>query len=194
MSRLLSTRYSRRTASMFLALGLTACAPDQPPASQAAAESSAKGLEAAVTAPAAAGALKPSWRPIDEVTAGVASSNCHLDSVGGVEGATLSAIKHGEALSVSGWIATADDTAVPDQITLRLEDGTHGRVWEIPLSTGVRRQDVADASGVAALADSGFSVAIDTQELALGAKHVYLAFRHGDKDYICDGGHQTVIE
>lgn len=193
MTQLMSTRYSRLATAMFLALGLTACTPDQPPTEQAGPETSAKAPEAAA-APAAVNAVKPSWRPINEVTAGAASSNCHIDSIGGVEDGTLSRIKHGDALNVSGWIGTADGTTVPEQITLRLEDGTNGRVWEIPVSAGVPRQDVADATGTAALAQSGFAVVVDTGELAPEAKHVYLAFRHGDKDYICDGGHQVVIE
>lgn len=195
MTRLLSTRYTRLTAATFLALGLSACTPDQPPAGQAGAEAPAKAPEA-VVAPVAAvvNAVKPSWRPIKDVPAGVASSNCHIDNIGGVEGATSSRIKHGDALNVSGWIATSDGTAVPEAITLRLEDGTNGRVWEIPVSAGVPRQDVADATGTVALAQSGFAVAVDTAELALEAKHVYLAFKQGDKQYICDGGHQVVIE
>lgn len=178
---------------MLLALALTACTPDQPPAGQAGVETAGK---PAAPAPAATAlnAIKPSWRPIDEIPAGVASSNCHIDSIGGVEGVATSRVKHGDALNVSGWIATADGTAVPEVITLRLEDGTNGRVWEIPVSAGVPRQDVAKATGTAALAQSGFAVAVDTAELALEAKHVYLAFKQGDKQYICDGGHQVVIE
>lgn len=189
---------ARACALVLASLSMTACGPDAPPSSGP--EASASGsLQPSVASPPAenaplANATVPTWRPLSEVPAAAASSRCHIDDLAG-KGATPSvSIKHGESLAISGWLATQDGKAVPANATVRLEDGANGRVWEVPIAAFTLRQDVADANNAPALAKSGFSVLVDTWELAPNAKHVYLAFQHEGKDYLCDGGHQVIIQ
>lgn len=177
--------------------GLAACTADAPPpANTATQQPPAAGTpEQASSPPASApAAVAPSWRPINEVKAGAASSNCHIDNLAGVENVTTARLQKGSVLGVSGWLAVMDGTTVPSEAWVRIEDGTNGRVWEMPLTVFTPRPDVAEAAHQPGLLNSGFSVSIDTAELPAHAKHVYLAFRHDGKDYICDGGHQIILE
>lgn len=179
--------------SLAIGLGLAGCAADQPPVAPRGEENVPVAESAPATAVAPKG-IKPGWRPINELPQATASSRCHIDSLGAVEGANPAKVKRGETLAAHGWVASKDGTAVPPQVMFRMEDGNNNRAWEANVPTGVGRQDVADSSGNPALATSGFSVVVDTSELVPTSYHVYLAFTHDGKDYLCDGGHQVIVE
>lgn len=167
--------------------GMAACSSDAPPATATAHD--APPLETGATA-----AVDPSWRPISEVNPGIGSSNCHIDSLAGAANVTTARLQKGGVLAVSGWVAIEEGSAVPSEAWVRIEDGANGRVWEVPVNTFTPRPDVAEATGQPGLMNSGFTVAINTAELPADAKHVYLAYRHENKDYFCDGGHQVILD
>lgn len=195
MSRIPDVR-ARLAGALALTIALSGCGADQPPAQG---ETPAPVPGATATAPTAgqpatAAATVPTWKPLNEVVAGTATSNCHIDSLAGVENKTEAHLQQGAALAVSGWLATQAGDAVPATASVRVEDGSNGRVWEVPIATFTPRPDVAQAAGKPGLANSGFAVSIDTHEFPKAAKHVYLAFSQDGKDFICDGGHQVIID
>jgi hypothetical protein len=192
------------TTIIALSLLLTACKNKHlpPPTDSTAAENNAAAEpdlgQAAPTMPVPT-LIAPNAVVLSQLPPDSPVSSCHIDdlSAGGASAKpeTPLLIRDAHALSVAGWAATPDESAVPTKVFLRLlADGSDGKVWEYETQSGKDRSDVAAFKGKPALAASGFAFSADVSTLPAGVYHAYLAYSHQGMNYSCNGGDRIVIE
>src|SRR5687768_14283478 len=100
------SRLTQIAAAVIACMTLIACGPDAPPAAPsdavATSQTPAQSTSAMPAAAATAGVAQavPTWRPLNEVPAGIASSHCHIDDLAGQGAAPVVRIQQRQPLAV----------------------------------------------------------------------------------------------
>lgn len=100
----------------------------------------------------------------------------------------------GEEATVSGWVGDEVTKGLPTNPMLRFEKaGNKMQVWEVPLSLGLKREDVAAAHSSPGVVDAGFSRKFPVSKLGADRYHVLLTYQASGKRYGCDSGRYAIF-
>lgn len=116
------------------------------------------------------------------------NAQCALDGIDGAPAADTGPIEHGAIITFSGWAGDGRGE-LPKQPLLVLE--SEQQSYAAPISTDVRRPDVAQALKSAGLADSGYDVAASLTGVPPGRYALYIS-QAGNADMTC-ALHRTLI-
>jgi hypothetical protein len=94
---------------------------------------------------------------------------------------------------VTGWIGDESTKALPSAPALMIRQVGSSRVWQVPVELTVSRDDVAKATGVAALKMSGFSLDADLSALPAGSYRMVLVHDRDGGRLACDNGRELKI-
>jgi alginate O-acetyltransferase complex protein AlgJ len=113
-----------------------------------------------------------------------ARTSCALDEVNAAQSNRVFAVSGKGGIDAQGWVADADDGAVPGEAFLVLGQGREA--FHVPVATGLLRPDVASALGKPALATAGFRLAAPVDGLPPGIYPVTMVWRASDAWHRCD--------
>jgi hypothetical protein len=97
-------------------------------------------------------------------------------------------------IEISGWLVDQATKAIPQDASIRIEDGDHSHIWLVPIAPAIDRVDVqANQGDEPAYRHSGFSVRVDLSALSIGEYRILLQYRIAGQGYTCDNGRSLKI-
>lgn len=167
-----------------LLAGCSGTSSDDGSSSALASRTVASASTAAATSPVASQA-PVAYTP--ELTTGVVTT-CNIEKF---DNSTFQSMPVEAALSaahsISGWI-TAPKMTTPS-FSLRLDDKSQNRYFQLPVVFSVKRPDVvSSANSPTVPLMSGFVLRLVIHAVPAGRYHLYLAVQAGGKTSICDNG------
>lgn len=148
-------------------------------------------------APAQSAASGPSLRKLEGAQAGGTikpSSLCNLEFLGNQKLGMEPVKVDGDSITLKGWLGDAETRATPTQGAVYFATASNmAQVWEIDLSLGGKRDDVAKFHSAPGLAQSGFVQDVPLAGLPNGTYRVYLGYSKQGQKYRCDNGRNLQI-
>jgi len=87
-----------------------------------------------------------------------------------------------------GWMGDEAGKGMPQNPALMFKLIGTNRIWQLPISQNVKRDDVARDTGSAALAQSGFEAKVNVAGLPAGTYRVLLVSDRDGARFSCDNG------
>lgn len=179
-----------------LACLVTACKePESTP--PAASQPSGQVAQGDQPIPAQATTNVPGLRKLEGAQAGGTikpSSLCNLEFLGNQKLGMEPVKVDGDSIILKGWLGDAETRATPTQGALYFAAANNmAQVWEIDLSLGGKREDVAKFHSAPGLAQSGFVQDVPLTGLPNGTYRVYLGYSKQGQKYRCDNGRNLQI-
>lgn len=112
----------------------------------------------------------------------VAVASCNLDEINGQPAASTPSLSRTSAATFTGWAADLESGSVPANIKLVLQGAND---YLVTTTTGMSRQDVADANKAPALVNAGYSVTAGLSAVPVGQYKVVVLFDSGSKHLRC---------
>ncbi|WP_447938606.1 hypothetical protein [Pseudoxanthomonas mexicana] len=197
----MTPRHRWIAAPILAAVALAACRPTPAPettapATEPAPEASAIAESAVPVAPAAPTAKSFQQLTPEQVLEPMTpSSLCNLEFLGEELFVGQDLSTKGSEASFAGWVGDEKTRGLPTNPSLRVEaDGDKTRVWEAPLTLGLKRDDVAQTLNEPGVAEGGFRETFSLSGLAPGRYHLFLSYQSSGTRYACDSGRFVVLE
>lgn len=111
-----------------------------------------------------------------------AVASCNLDEINGQPAASTPSLSRMSAATFTGWAADLESGSVPANIKLVLQGAND---YLVTTTTGMSRQDVADANKAPAFVNAGYSVTAGLSAVPVGQYKVVVLFDSGSKHLRC---------
>ena len=125
------------------------------------------------------------------------AKTCNIETVGGNKftAGTVEVQKGAPALQINGWVADADQHAVPAGAYLQFDSADKAHSWRLPIKTGAKRKDVVkNMGGDEAYLTAGYSAMANLGTLASGSYHTFIVFGDVGALKACDNGRTISIK